>query len=69
MNADKSGQQSRERDGRQNRPVQAGRAIIRSPRPSRGGWERQFRAMAARGDDAPLDAETQTRWDEREWEW
>jgi antitoxin MazE len=49
--------------------VQPDRVVIRSPRRPRSGWERQFRAMAARGDDALLDAETRTEWDEREWEW
>lgn len=38
---------------------------------SRQGWEEQFRAMAARGDDKLLDAElvSGSRWDENEWEW
>jgi hypothetical protein len=37
---------------------------------ARKGWAEQFRAMAARGDDALRDADAvSTQWDEDEWEW
>jgi antitoxin MazE len=47
------------------------RIIIRSTRHPRQDWERAFRAMAERGDDALLDKDllTQTQWDEGEWQW
>ncbi len=37
----------------------------------RSGWGEAFRAMAATGDDSPLDtvAATGTLWDEEGWEW
>jgi antitoxin MazE len=37
----------------------------------RQGWEEQFQAMAARGDDQLLDAElvSGSQWDKDEWEW
>jgi len=39
--------------------------------PARQGWEEQFKAMAARGDDRLLDAETASgsEWDTQEWQW
>lgn len=43
--------------------------IIRSARPPRAGWAEAFKAMAGRGDDALLDPETPTRFDETEWRW
>ena len=33
----------------------------------RAGWEAAFAKMAARGDDALLDAPVFTEWDESEW--
>ncbi len=36
---------------------------------ARQGWEKQFRAMAARGDDKLLDEEIATEWDKEEWQW
>ena len=47
------------------------RIIIRSTKQPRQDWERAFRVMAERGDDALLDKNvpTQTRWDEDEWQW
>ncbi len=42
--------------------------IYRGRRP-RSGWEDQFGAMAERGDDKLIDAETPTKWDENEWQW
>lgn len=35
----------------------------------RAGWDRAFENLASRGDDALLDNETATEWDEAEWEW
>lgn len=45
------------------------RIIIRSTKQPRQDWERAFRAMTKRNDDALLDKDllTQTRWDEDEW--
>jgi len=43
--------------------------VIRSPHTPRKGWDKKFAAMAAKGDDKLLDAETKTKWDEEEWEW
>ena len=50
--------------------VENNRVIIRSARRTRSGWDEAFAEMAARGDDALLDARTpRTAWDEREWRW
>lgn len=51
--------------------IQQDRIIIRPVRRSRQGWDEQFKAMAEKGDDRSLDAETPslTGWDEDEWEW
>ncbi len=45
--------------------------IVRPARKPREGWDAAFREMAARGDDALLDADvaTSSEWDEDEWEW
>ncbi|HEX8457797.1 MAG TPA: AbrB/MazE/SpoVT family DNA-binding domain-containing protein [Pyrinomonadaceae bacterium] len=47
------------------------RIIIRSTKQPRQDWERAFRAMAERNDDALLDNNllAQTQWDEDEWQW
>jgi len=49
--------------------VQPDQLVIRSARQARQGWERQFEAMAAYGDDALLDANVPTQWEQDEWEW
>ena len=51
--------------------VRNGELLVRSARRPRERWEEQFRAMALRGDDAPVwdDAPSLTSWDEREWKW
>ena len=50
--------------------VSSGQLIVRPIKEvARQGWEEQFRAMAASGDDALLDEETATSWDDEEWEW
>jgi antitoxin MazE len=45
--------------------------IISPVRQPRQGWSEAFRAMAARGDDAPVhgDQLRSSAWDEDEWEW
>lgn len=51
--------------------VEQDQLIIRPMRHARAGWDEQFRAMAAAGDDRLLDPESfsLTRWDAEEWEW
>jgi antitoxin MazE len=45
--------------------------VIRPLQHPRQGWEEQFRAMAAAGDDQLLDGDVATlsSWDDEEWEW
>ncbi|UCC85003.1 MAG: AbrB/MazE/SpoVT family DNA-binding domain-containing protein [Gemmatimonadota bacterium] len=50
--------------------VEDGRLIVRSADRPRQGWEADFAAMGASGDDRLLDSEApSTSWDEDEWEW
>ena len=51
--------------------IQDKQLIIRPLRTRRRGWEEQFQAMAAAGDDQLLDEEipSLSTWDEEEWEW
>ena len=51
--------------------VENKKLIIRSASLPREGWEEKFQAMAASGDDNPLDGElaNQSAWDENEWQW
>lgn len=51
--------------------VEEDQLIIRPVRHARAGWDEQFAAMAAAGDDRLLDPESSslTRWDAEEWEW
>jgi antitoxin MazE len=51
--------------------VQQNNLVIRPLHHPRDGWEEQFRAMAARGDDQLLDGDivSLTTWDDEEWEW
>jgi antitoxin MazE len=49
--------------------VERNQLVIRSRRHPRDGWDEQFQAMAAAGDDRLLDEPTPTQFDEREWEW
>ncbi|MAT96438.1 MAG: AbrB/MazE/SpoVT family DNA-binding domain-containing protein [Anaerolineaceae bacterium] len=50
--------------------VEQGKIIIRASRPTRAGWDEQFKQMAVAEDDQLLDDElTTTAWDEEEWEW
>ncbi|MDD3813447.1 MAG: AbrB/MazE/SpoVT family DNA-binding domain-containing protein [Desulfocapsaceae bacterium] len=43
--------------------------VIKSLKRPRQDWERAFKVMAANGDDALLDAQVSSKWDEEEWEW
>lgn len=45
--------------------------VIRPVVNAREGWDRAFKEMARRGDDALLDGDLPlpNRWDEGEWEW
>ena len=49
--------------------IERDRLVIRSGSPPRAGWDEQFRAMAAHGDDRLLDKPAATRWDASEWQW
>jgi antitoxin MazE len=52
--------------------VDADRIVIQTPRRHpREGWEEQFRAAAAQGDDVPFDGDEwpPTEFDKNEWEW
>jgi antitoxin MazE len=46
-----------------------GEIIIRPVKSVREGWAASFQEMAQRGDDALLDEERPSEWDETEWEW
>jgi antitoxin MazE len=45
------------------------RLVIRPASHPREGWDEQFRAMAARGDDRLLDEPVATDWDGTDWAW
>ena len=52
--------------------VRDGQLVVRPVTETvRAGWDEQFQAMAARGDDALLDEETVSGslWDGDEWQW
>jgi antitoxin MazE len=50
--------------------AQADQLIIRPLTTARKGWDEQFQAMAAVGDDQLLDDElTLTDWEDAEWSW
>lgn len=51
--------------------VEQNTLIIRPLAHPRQGWEAQFRAMAAQGDDQLLDGDSVglSSWDDQEWEW
>ncbi|MDA1028365.1 MAG: AbrB/MazE/SpoVT family DNA-binding domain-containing protein [Bacteroidetes bacterium] len=49
--------------------VKGGQIIIQAANRQRLGWEILFKAMAQRGDNAMLDPDTKTDWDETEWSW
>ena len=45
--------------------------IIRPVKHSREGWDKAFKMMRGKGDDAPLidDVDFSNPWDEEEWQW
>ena len=43
--------------------------VIRSAHKPREGWAEAFQEMAKHGDDALLDGEIATVWDDTEWGW
>lgn len=51
--------------------VQDNQILIRPAAAPRQGWDEQFKAMAAAGDDHLLDADSlpENTWDRDEWEW
>jgi antitoxin MazE len=49
--------------------VRGEQLVIRSANPPRAGWGEAFARMSERGDDALLDRERPTKWDESEWKW
>jgi antitoxin MazE len=49
--------------------VEGDKLIIHSASHARAGWESQFSAMAAQGDDHLIAELTPTQWDEAEWTW
>ena len=49
--------------------VEEGRLVVRPVARPRAGWAEAAAAMAAAGDDALLDPETATAFDEGEWAW
>ncbi len=49
--------------------VEGNNLIIHFARIPRQGWDAQFAAMSAQGDDQLLDPTSATQWDEEEWTW
>jgi len=51
--------------------VEHHRIVIQPPRRQRQGWGEAFQAVAERGEDRLLDADSTgaTAWDREEWEW
>jgi antitoxin MazE len=49
--------------------VEEGRLIVSPVRKARAGWAEAAVLMAARGEDALIDPESATSFDEDEWEW
>lgn len=49
--------------------AEPGRIVIEPAVRPRAGWAAAAQAMAARGEDALLDAPTPTRFDDAEWAW
>lgn len=49
--------------------AEPGRIVIEAATRPRAGWAEAARAMAERGDDAPLDPPAATRFDDEEWAW
>ncbi|MBV9597049.1 MAG: AbrB/MazE/SpoVT family DNA-binding domain-containing protein [Chloroflexi bacterium] len=49
--------------------VVSGSLVVRSASAPREGWDAVFKQMSGAHDDALLDPETPTEFDEAEWEW
>jgi antitoxin MazE len=51
--------------------IEQNHLVIRPLQHLRHGWEEQFRAMAAAGDDHLIDGDivSLSSWDDEEWEW
>jgi antitoxin MazE len=51
--------------------VEDNHLVIRPIHAPRSGWDQAFTIMAEKGDDAPLDRDTNlaTEWDKAEWRW
>lgn len=49
--------------------VRGNTLVIIPARPPRAGWEKAFKAMAARGDDQIVNEPRRMCWDEDEWRW
>jgi antitoxin MazE len=49
--------------------VEPDRIVIRPAHHPRTGWDQQFSAMAAHGDDQLLDAPAPTEWEQNDWQW
>jgi antitoxin MazE len=49
--------------------VRGEQLVIRPANHPRAGWAEAFARMTERKDDALLDRELPTRWDESEWRW
>jgi antitoxin MazE len=49
--------------------AEPGRLVVQGVRRPRAGWAEAARVMSRKGDDAPLDEPTATRFDREEWEW
>jgi antitoxin MazE len=51
--------------------VEKNQIIIRPVKYAREGWDKAFKMMREKGDDAPLidDIDAINSWDEEEWQW
>ena len=49
--------------------AEPGQLIVRAAHRPREGWDAAAAAMHERGDDRLMDAPTNTRFDDEEWEW
>ena len=49
--------------------AEPGRLVVRAARGPRVGWAEAAKAMHERGDDQLLDAQTSTRFDDKDWRW
>ncbi len=49
--------------------IQDGALVVRPAIHPRAGWEAAAATLAARGEDALIDPETPTAWEEEEWQW